>query len=280
MDARQQQYLEAMGITPWVRRDLLTEAVEDKESLPVSPSNPVLVLPVAGQTDQRASSAPVMSAAPVSPPPVAASAMVQMKHPQPAAPLVPAIPASDWDGLAQQVEGCQHCGLFKTRMNAVLGAGHHRARWMLVGAAPGADEDKQHQPLVGEPGQLLDAMLQAVGVKREAVYLTNMIKCRPPGNRRPKAEEVSACSGYLRGQTELLQPGLIIALGEQAAQALLQTEASISQLRGQIHYYGEQQIPLLVTHHPAHLLNTPADKRDSWQDLQRAMLECSPALSL
>jgi len=271
MDARQQQYLSAMGINAWERRDLATEVA------PVpSPASEVI--------DSSASVAEVVS---IKPPAAEESvALVKVSEPsvnpvveEEALIVAPTTAAGDWEGLQQQVDACQQCGLYKTRMNAVLGSGNRQAQWMLIGDAPGADEDKSRQPFAGEHGLLLNAMLQAVGLSRNAVYLSNTLKCRPPNNRTPKAEEVSACSAYLQRQIELLQPKLIFVVGEVTAQALLDSPLPLAELRGRIHHYGEQQIPLIVSHPPTHLLRTPLDKRDSWQDLQLAMSIC-PTLSV
>lgn len=258
MDARQQQYLAAMGITAWQRREL--EPYQEPGLSDIA--GPDAAMPVADSA--------VLSAADVKtkPEPVAAESMVVEAK---TAVVVPIQAAGDWDALQQQVDACQQCNLYKTRMNAVFGGGDRRAQWMIIGDAPGADDDKSKQAFAGEAGLLLNAMLQAVGLKREAVFLSNSLKCRPPNNRSPKPEELSACSGYLQAQIELLQPKLIISLGASPAQTLLHRGQNLGELRGKVHHYGEQQIPLVVSHPPAHLLRVPADKRDSWADLQLAM---------
>ena len=268
MDARQQQYLAAMGITAWQRRDLAAEAepAPSPVSEVIDPSAPVTEVEVVSIRPVAAMQAVAVEK--VSEPSVAQVVKAE------AVTVTPTIAAGDWEGLQQQVDACQQCGLYKTRMNAVFGTGNQQAQWMIIGDAPGADEDKTRQPFAGEHGLLLNAMLQAVGLSRSAVYLSNTLKCRPPNNRIPKAEEVSTCSAYLQRQIELLQPKLIITLGEATARGLLQTQQSLAELRGTVHHYGEQQIPLIVSHPPAHLLQTPLDKRDSWQDLQLAMSIC------
>jgi DNA polymerase len=146
---------------------------------------------------------------------------------------------------------------------------------MLIGEAPGAEEDRQGEPFVGRGRQLLNQMLRAAGVTREQVYIANILKCRPPDNRDPQAEEISACADYLARQVALVQPGLILAVGRISAQSLLDTKTPVGRLRGQVHRYGEQEIPLVVTYHPAYLLRSPAQKPKAWDDLclARSVLE-------
>lgn len=176
--------------------------------------------------------------------------------------------AEGWEELERQVAACTKCGLEKTRTQTVFGVGNRRARWLFVGEAPGADEDRQGEPFVGRAGQLLNAMLFAIGLKREEVYIANVLKCRPPNNRDPQPGEVAHCEPYLIRQIELIRPRLIVALGRHAAHSLLKTEAPLSRLRGQrLSYHGT---PLVVTYHPAYLLRNPADKRRAWDDLRLA----------
>jgi uracil-DNA glycosylase len=173
---------------------------------------------------------------------------------------------TDWDGLNQAVAGCTACKLHQTRTQGVLGVGDRHAEWLIIGEAPGADEDRQGEPFVGQAGKLLDAMLAAVGLKRgENVYITNVLKSRPPGNRNPEADEIAACMPYLLSQIELIQPKIILALGRFAAQNLLQTDEPIGRLRGRVHRF--QDIPLVVTYHPAYLLRNLPDKARAWEDL-------------
>lgn len=181
-------------------------------------------------------------------------------------------PAVDrgWDDLETQVAGCRRCALHQTRTRTVFGTGDRNAGWMLIGEAPGADEDRQGEPFVGRAGQLLNEMLFAAGFQREEVYIANILKCRPPGNRNPLPDEVACCEGYLQRQIELVRPGIILALGGIAAQSLLHTDTSVGRLRGVKHSYGEQDIPLVVTYHPAYLLRSPLEKRKVWDDLQYA----------
>jgi len=172
----------------------------------------------------------------------------------------------DWDALRQAVESCTRCTLHETRSKAVFGVGDVAADWLIVGEAPGAEEDRQGEPFVGQAGKLLDAMLAAIGLKRgDNVYIANILKSRPPGNRDPKAEEVAACIPYLERQIDLIRPRIILAMGRFAAQGLLLTEASISRLRGRVHEY--RGVAMVVTYHPAYLLRNPADKAKVWEDL-------------
>jgi DNA polymerase len=200
------------------------------------------------------------------------------------APVLPAptrtsddgVSAMDWGSLADAVRGCTKCGLHATRTQTVFGVGNRRAQWMFVGEAPGADEDAQGEPFVGRAGQLLNAMLFAIGLKRDEVYIANVLKCRPPGNRDPQPNEVEQCEPYLIRQIELIQPRLIVALGRHAAHSLLKTELPLSKLRGQrLSYHGTA---LVVTYHPAYLLRSPGEKRKAWEDLclAKAILESSP----
>jgi uracil-DNA glycosylase len=192
----------------------------------------------------------------------------------PAAARVHGAALLDWDGLEQAVAGCASCGLSRTRTRTVFGAGSRRAGWMFIGEAPGAEEDARGEPFVGQAGRLLDNMLAEAGLGRDragaqAVYIANVIKCRPPGNRNPETAEVAACAPYLQRQIDLLQPHIIVVMGRFATQALLATDASIASLRGRVHEFvaGERRYPVIVTYHPAYLLRNLADKSRSWEDL-------------
>jgi uracil-DNA glycosylase family 4 len=172
----------------------------------------------------------------------------------------------NWIELKQAVPACTACGLHKTRAQTVFGVGDENADWMLIGEAPGAEEDRLGEPFVGQAGRLLDNMLAAIGLKRdENVYIANVLKCRPPGNRNPESEEVAKCTPFLKQQIALIGPKLIIAMGRFAAQTLLATDASISSLRGRVYKY--EGVPLIVTYHPAYLLRNLPDKAKSWADL-------------
>lgn len=171
-----------------------------------------------------------------------------------------------WTRLADAVAHCTKCKLHGTRTQGVLGVGDRNADWLIVGEAPGADEDAQGEPFVGQAGRLLDAMLAAIGLARgENVYIANVLKSRPPGNRNPEPDEIAACLPYLQAQIELVRPKLIVALGRFAAQTLLQTDEAIGRLRGRVHRH--QGIPLIVTYHPAYLLRNLPDKARAWEDL-------------
>lgn len=182
----------------------------------------------------------------------------------------------EWASLEREALACQKCALHATRTRVVFGVGDRNASWMVIGEAPGADEDRQGEPFVGRAGQLLNEMLRAAGVGRDQVYIANILKCRPPDNRDPKPEESSSCEGYLQRQIALVQPGLLLAVGRIAAQNLLQVDTPIGQLRGRVHRYGPSGIPLVVTYHPAYLLRSPGQKRKSWDDLCLARATVPP----
>ena len=177
-----------------------------------------------------------------------------------------------------QVRGCEKCDLCSTRTQTVFGQGHPAARLVFVGEAPGYEEDKQGLAFVGRAGQLLTRMIAAMGLSREEVFICNVLKCRPPNNRDPSAEEILACSGYLREQLSIIEPEVLVALGAPAAKTLLSTAQSIGKLRGRFHEYLLQRsgketvaIPVMPTYHPAYLLRSPSEKRKAWDDLQMVM---------
>ena len=180
-----------------------------------------------------------------------------------------------WNELRETVRACQLCGLCKQRKQAVFGVGAESAPWLFIGEGPGADEDEQGEPFVGQAGKLLDSMLAAIGIQRgREVYIANVVKCRPPGNRTPTPQEAAACAPYLDRQIELIKPRLIVALGKTAATRLLDTEASLASLRGRVHRY--KGTPLVVTYHPAYLLRSLPEKAKAWEDLvfaRRALRE-------
>ncbi|WP_321925391.1 uracil-DNA glycosylase [Paraburkholderia guartelaensis] len=172
----------------------------------------------------------------------------------------------DWDALAERVASCTRCRLCEKRTNTVFGVGDREADWMLIGEAPGENEDRQGEPFVGQAGKLLDNMLRALSLARgENVYIANVIKCRPPGNRNPEPDEVARCEPYLQRQVALVKPKIIVALGRFAAQSLLKTDGSIASLRGRVHEY--EGVPVIVTYHPAYLLRSLHDKAKAWTDL-------------
>jgi len=194
--------------------------------------------------------------------------------PPTAAPLRPEVAALDWPALREAVAACRACGLCETRRQTVFGVGHPQAHWMVVGEAPGEQEDQQGEPFVGAAGQLLDRMLAALQLTRstegdapaaQRVYIANTLKCRPPRNRNPAPLELAQCEPFLLRQIELLRPRLILAMGRFAVQALLRSEEPIGKLRGRVHRY--HGVPLVVSYHPAYLLRTPSDKAKAWDDL-------------
>ena len=179
--------------------------------------------------------------------------------------------ALDWEALRRKVAECRLCGLHEGRTQTVFGVGDVNADLMLIGEAPGAEEDRRGEPFVGRAGKLLDAMLKALGLDRQQVFIANILKCRPPNNRDPRPEEVQSCENYLAQQINTVKPRLILALGRVAAQNLLKTETPIGKMRGKRYTYGDPPVPVVVTYHPAYLLRSPREKRKSWQDLQLAM---------
>jgi uracil-DNA glycosylase len=181
--------------------------------------------------------------------------------------------APGWDQLQQAVSSCTRCELSRSRRNTVFGSGDQHARVMVIGEAPGEEEDRQGVPFVGRAGGLLNQMLLAAGLSRETVYIANILKCRPPGNRNPSPQEAQACHDYLQQQVRLLQPEVILSVGGVSATNLLQTDQSVGSLRGRIHRYGESGIPMVVTYHPSYLLRRPAEKAKTWDDLQLLMAQ-------
>ena len=177
----------------------------------------------------------------------------------------------DLDALRTRVARCTACALHKSRTQTVFGTGNPDADWMIVGEAPGAEEDRQGEPFVGRAGLLLNAMLEAAGYARADVYIANILKCRPPGNRDPKNEEADCCTPFLYRQIELIRPKLILCVGRIAAQRLLKTDAPLGRLRNRVHKLEEMDFPVIVTYHPAYLLRQPREKRKAWQDLKLAL---------
>lgn len=237
------EYLDAMGIQVWRRRELPREQTveETVDAGAESVENPAAVPQVAIESQEA---------------------------------------LSDWQTLEQQVTGCTRCELHQTRTQAVFGVGNKQADWLIIGEAPGADEDRLGEPFVGRAGKLLDQMLLAIGLSRETVYIANILKCRPPNNRDPKSEEVACCDAYLKRQIELIQPKIILTVGRIASQNLLKTEERIGAMRGRRFEYADTGIPVVVTYHPAYLLRAPSEKRKTWQDLllaRQVMAESSPA---
>ena len=183
--------------------------------------------------------------------------------PEPAAPAI----ATDWNGLRQMVSGCQKCALHTTRAQTVFGSGNQNADWLIIGDIPSTDDDKHGSIFSDQSGELLTAMLKAIGLNRQQVYITNILKCMPPNNREPEMDESETCIQYLHQQIALVKPKLILLVGHSAAQRLLKTHSTMARLRQKVHVLDEINLPVVVTYHPAYLLNMPADKEKAWQDL-------------
>ncbi len=232
-EQQRRQYLEAMGIQSWSLRQSQSadETLTSTETV-VSP------------TIQAESAAPV------------AEKGIEL----------PAV-VTDWAGLQAEVSVCSRCELSQHRQQTVFGSGNRNADWLIIGEAPGAEEDAQGEPFVGPSGKLLNQMLLAIGLKREDVYIANIVKCRPADDRDPRVAEAAACEIYLKQQIALIQPKLIFAVGRIAAQNLLKSDQKVGDMRGQRFEYGETKIPLVVSYHPAYLLRMPSAKRKAWQDL-------------
>lgn len=243
-DDRQRAMLGAMGLTIWAPRRAADAGVPAQSGLPLPP--------MAGPA--------ASGATPAQPPDGAPDAERRI-----------AIAALDWAALRETVASCRACHLHEGRTQTVFGVGNERAHWMLVGEAPGENEDRQGEPFVGAAGQLLDRMLQAAGLTRGAapperqVYIANTLKCRPPRNRNPEPGELATCAAFLERQIELVQPRIILAMGRFAVQTLLGSDEAIGKLRGRVHRYRDR--PVIVTYHPAYLLRNPVDKARSWADL-------------
>jgi uracil-DNA glycosylase family 4 len=296
MNPQQRFYLDALGIQLYERRDAAPSAAgaETVEAEPQVVEAPAVTAPAAeskpaeargGSIRAETQLPPVDDAIPnwLDEAPPLEEPLFGLDEPEldeadfadAAAPALPAIATLDWPALQQRVSECTACPeLAANRSQTVFGIGNREADWMIIGEAPGADEDKQGEPFVGRAGQLLNAMLNAVGLKREQVYIANVLKCRPPNNRDPRPEEAAACEAFLKRQIALVQPKVILVVGRIAAQNLLKVETPIGKLRGSVHRY-DGTIPLVVTYHPAYLLRSPSEKRKSWADLclARSLLE-------
>lgn len=278
-DERQRAMLREMGVPPfWPETP-----AEDAPVAPVAVTEP----PAPMAVEAPPASLPVVAAPPVarpvSPAPSAPSRSLAPVAEAPLGPRPAGVEAMDWSALREAVAGCQACALCQSRRQTVFGVGHPQAEWMIVGEAPGEQEDKAGEPFVGRAGQLLDRMLHAVGLTRaeapaaQQVYIANVLKCRPPSNRNPQPQEVAQCEPFLLRQMALVQPRVIVAMGRFAVQSLLKSSEPIGRLRGRVHEV--QGIPLVVTYHPAYLLRNPADKALAWDDLclAREVLARAPA---
>ncbi len=258
-DERQQRLLAAMGLRVWAPPAAGAPAAE-------APA----VAAVAAVAEAEA--APPVRARPAQAVPAAAPAQAPAAAPW--SPATGALAGLGWPELREAVAGCRACSLCEKRTQTVFGVGHPQAAWMVVGEAPGEQEDREGEPFVGAAGQLLDRMLAALSLTRAAdgevpreqrVYIANTLKCRPPGNRNPTPEELAKCEPFLVRQIELVRPRLILAMGRFAVQALLRSDEPIGKLRGRVHRY--QGLPLIVTYHPAYLLRNLPEKAKAWDDL-------------
>lgn len=230
------------------------------------PEAPATSAPVAAPEQEYA--APVVAEAPQrrAPLPAAATMVPAARAPAPARDRIPGIETMEWDALQDAVAACRACKLCDGRRNTVFGVGPTQVDWLVVGEAPGENEDLQGEPFVGQAGKLLDNMLRSLGLSRqESVYIANVLKCRPPGNRNPEPDEIAQCEPFLRRQVELLRPKIILAMGRFAVHTLLQTDEPVGRLRGRVHRYHD--VPVVVTYHPAYLLRNLPDKAKAWSDL-------------
>lgn len=301
---RQRQYLAALGIALWqLRRPLVASpqaVAEESSNHPGATHHPALAQE--GKTDDPPSVTAAAIASSLPPaerperraetereeaewvatddwiPPMDDDQEPLLETTETSRPLAPSatdrraarIAGMDWEQLAAEVQQCTACGLCATRTQTVFGVGNRQAEWLIIGEAPGADEDRQGEPFVGRAGKLLNPMLLAIGLKREQVYIANILKCRPPENRDPAPTEAASCRLFLERQIALIRPRIILAVGRIAAQNLLATDTQIGKLRGQVHRFGPDRLPLIVTYHPAYLLRSPREKRKSWDDLRLA----------
>lgn len=263
---REAQLIEAMGLGPvWQARAGWFEdhpaRLQAQSIATACPADEPVELAPAGV---ESITAPPAEPEEISSLAVQTSSTTSVAEPQ-AAPAV----ELNWDTLQKAVTNCERCALCKTRSHTVFGRGKQTARWLLIGEAPGEQEDRLGEPFVGRAGHLLENMLAAAKLSSEQdVYIANVLKCRPPSNRNPATDEIAACQRYLQQQIQLIKPEIIVALGRFAAQTLLSSELSISRLRGKVHDY--QGIPLIVSYHPAYLLRNPPDKARAWEDWQLA----------
>jgi uracil-DNA glycosylase len=269
LDARQRAMLAEMGVRVWAPRADVAVAPS------VAASAPVVAAPEP-RAEVRVPAALAVRPAPTVAPPVAVAphAPVVVPAAAPGRQRPAGVATMDWPALQAAVASCEACGLCKTRRNTVFGVGDTGADWMVIGEAPGENEDLQGEPFVGAAGQLLDNMLRAVGRSRtgegaKGAYIANVLKCRPPANRNPQPQEVAQCEPFLARQVALVKPKIIVAMGRFAVQSLLRTEEPIGRLRGRVHRY--EGVPVVVTYHPAYLLRTPVDKAKAWEDLCLAM---------
>ena len=270
LDDRQRAMLAEMGVRVWWPQ---SPAQAEAVTVVASPAPEVKVQ--AAAVGPVTAPAVVARAAPPAAPVPAVPAVAAKPVPAVAMkPLADGVERMDWAALQETAAACQACDLCAQRKKSVFGVGNVQANWMVIGEAPGEEEDAQGEPFVGQSGQLLDNMLKAVGLSRKAqgdagVYIANAIKCRPPGNHNPSAQELATCAPYLARQVALVQPKIILLMGRFAVQSVLQKTEPLGKLRGQVHTH--QGVPVVVTYHPAYLLRNPADKAKAWADLVLAL---------
>jgi uracil-DNA glycosylase family 4 len=266
--ALRREYLAALGLETWVVRGKSPELRETALSDALAPRDmPAREVPAPREVPAREVPAPREVPAREVLAPRDAGALRDSSAAREA--------GIDWPELRARVAACTRCTLCSTRTQTVFGVGNPAADWLIVGEAPGAEEDRQGEPFVGRAGQLLNSMLRAIGLAREQVYIANVLKCRPPGNRDPSASEAAECLPFLEQQIALLKPKIMLAVGRIASQNLLRTDLTLGRLRQQVHRFGLSQVPLVVTYHPAYLLRTPTDKRKAWEDLKFAREVCA-----
>jgi DNA polymerase len=269
---RQLAMLREMGLTLWWP-GAAPRGLDAARQAPAAEPTPEAeaVTQVVAPPRAAAQAAPATPRAPTPPRPTAPATVTTAPADAPRALRPLGVETMDWPALREAVAGCQACKLCEGRRNTVFGVGHEQAHWMVIGEAPGEQEDREGQPFVGKAGQLLDRMLEATGLTRaeappaQQVFIANVLKCRPPGNRNPLPEEVAQCEPYLKRQVELVRPKIILAMGRFAVQSILQTQEPIGKLRGRVHSYAG--VPVIVTYHPAYLLRSLADKALAWEDL-------------
>jgi len=268
-EATRRAYLTAMGIPVWVPRAQAVPTVDTAEARTGDGEVGGAPEPRRGRADAATEEPPAMSAELAD----ALAEQVDAGGEAEAGEAPRGVASMDWATVEETIRACTACPLCETRTQAVPGVGSNAADLLIIGEAPGQEEDRQGEPFVGRAGQLLDRMLAAIGLDRSGVFITNVLKCRPPRNRDPNADEVQACAPYLRRQIELIAPRVILSVGRVSAQSLLETSDAIGRLRGRWHTFGPQRTPLWVTYHPAYLLRNPAAKRKAWSDL-KAVREC------
>jgi DNA polymerase len=269
IDDRRKAYLDAMGIELWTSRVPVEPAVRRPEQVVEShtavPPVPEELAPPVLEEPTSDDAAPVFEQIPAD----AYDEPPEAEEDEDVDSVFSGVSNLDWPELAERVAACRNCALCESRTNTVFGVGDQNASLLIIGEAPGAEEDKKAEPFVGRAGQLLTAMLKAIGFARDQVYIANVLKCRPPGNRDPHVDEVAACQPYLNRQIELIQPKLILSVGGVSAKNLLSTDQSVGRLRGKVHEYLPTGTPLMVTYHPAYLLRRPEEKAKTWTDLQQ-----------